>query len=60
MNLSARTKTLILHDLGVFLAALVTALLAVQGPVGWDVLIAAVATAVKVTLRQVLPVPPKA
>lgn len=60
MKISPRARTLMLHDAGVFLAALVTALLAVKGPVGWDVLIAAVATAVKVTLRQLLPVPPKA
>ena len=59
MKLTARTRTLILHDVGVFLAALLATGLLSSDHLGRDVIISALVAAAKVTLRQLLPVPPK-
>lgn len=57
MHLSARTKRLIIHDLAVFAGALAATGVLSADHLTRDVVIAAIVTAVKVTARQLLPVP---
>lgn len=61
-NLSPRTRRLVAHDTAIFLTALVgTGIVdrVMAGGADRTTVIAALIVAVKVTLRSILPVPPK-
>lgn len=57
MNLSVRTRRLILHDLGVFVAAFIATGVLSSESLTRDAVVAAAVAAAKVTLRTLLPVP---
>ncbi len=56
---NSRNQRLALHDLAVFVAAFIATGVLDSAHLGWNVLAAAAVTAVKITVRQVLSVPPK-
>lgn len=58
-SVSPRTRTLVVHDAGVFAAALLATGVLSSDHLTRDLVISALVTAFKVTLRQLLPVPAK-